>query len=375
MGTGWFQRATAALNRAEPIPQRYEVSCDCGARLTGVRVPAPQKPSCPDCGNIVFILPATVYPIPPSVQRRWLGTETPELVASFPKSKKFQSVSEQRREKERARKAKAELAITQPKRELGPPLSERLRKQITPLRLMVVTIMTGVMLTGWVLIRNARWDRAQRELQGALDRGHAALDEGDLTVAASEFQMAAKSLDILGRQDDVASQIRRAANETAAASQLSPVSLVESLEAWLLKPAAQGSAAAWNSEAWYLFDAELRPATAAEFAGGSSPLVLDLPLMVGKTPVLLLIEEPEWKSWLTSQSANGSQRVLFAAQLRRGEIPKGDRGVARVWLNDVTAVLWSDTDTFPDAGLLVDESENETKALIASQREYLESRP
>jgi|GEM_PF-2363828 len=375
MGTGWFQRATAALSRAEPISQRYEVGCDCGARLTGVRVPVAQKPSCPDCGTIVFILPATVYPIPSSVQRRWQGTETPERVVSFPKTKKFQSVSEQRREKERARKAKAEQAITQPQREPGKPLSERLRKQITPLRLLMVTIMTGVMLTGWVLIRNARWDRAQRELQGALDRGHAALDAGDFTAAASEFQQATQALDILGRNDDVAAQVRRTARETSAAAQLSSTSLMESLEAWLQRKPGTAAATSWNSEAWYLFDAELRPATAEEFAGNSGPFVVDLPVMVGKTPILLLMEEPAWKSWMVTSPEKASQRVLFAAQLRRGEIPNGERAVARVWLNDLTAILWSDTQTFPDSGLLVADPDEDTKSLIASQRDYLESRP
>lgn len=375
MATGWFQRATAAFSRSEPIPQRYEITCDCGARLHGIRIPVPQKPACPECSTILFVLPASVYPVPTSVQRRWLGTDQPETVGQLPKSKKFRSVSDQRREKELARKAKAERAITQRQAPVGPPLGERLRQQITPFRVIMVCVITGVALTAGVLIRNARWNQAQRELQGALDRGHAALDAGNITEAAHEFQSAVTALDILGRRDDVAEQIRRTAQEAGASASLSPRSMTESLEAWLMKSPNQSNSFPENADAWFLFDVALHPATAAEFAGQSKPLVVDLPLQIGKTPVLLLIEEPAWKPWLLEQSGSEPHRVLFAAQLRRGEVPSGEHAVARVWLNDATAILWSNTDTFPAAGSLVDEQDEATLKLIAAQREYLESRP
>ncbi|MBI1346150.1 hypothetical protein GC163_07655 [bacterium] len=376
MATGWFQRATAAFSRSEPIPQKYDVNCDCGARLTGIRVPIAQKPSCPECGIIVFILPATVYPVPASVERRWLGNDLPETVATFPKSKKYRSVREQRRDKERARKAKAEREVVQPPSEPGIPFSQRFRQLFTPIRLVILTMAVGLLLTGWVMIRNVRRDRAQRELQGSLDRGHAALANDDYPKAAQEFQQATAALDILGRQDDIARQVRRTSRESMVTAGLSSRSFSETLERWILKAPKDSATSLGDKAGWFLFEAELHPSTASEYAGEPTPLVIDLPLQIGKTPVVVLMEPPPWKNWLTSEAGEQSQRVLFAAQLRRGEVPQGDRAVARVWLNESTAILWSNTETLPESALPADDDEaSPWSDLVVRQREFLESQP
>src|SRR5580693_8447188 len=62
----WLAKTTQLLQRRQPPepPAPYEVGCSCGHQITGVRKSTYQSVTCHRCGNVLFVLPADVYPKP-----------------------------------------------------------------------------------------------------------------------------------------------------------------------------------------------------------------------------------------------------------------------------------------------------------------------
>src|ERR1700722_2920647 len=62
----WLAKTTQLLQRRAPPdpPAPYEIGCSCGHQITGVRKPSYQSVTCHRCGNVLFVLPADVYPKP-----------------------------------------------------------------------------------------------------------------------------------------------------------------------------------------------------------------------------------------------------------------------------------------------------------------------
>ncbi len=375
MATGWFQRATAVFGRPEPLPQPFDVGCDCGARLQGFRASMPQKTNCPTCGTVTFILPETPYPLPDSLKRRWTGEGDAEPEpASLKKSKKPKSV----KKKELGDIPKHPAPAVDP----GPTLGDRLRtwgsqlrSAATPVRMVGLAIVVGFALTTVVIYRKAQWDRALTTLQGALDRGAEAVQKQDFAAASEEFQTAAAALDVLGRKDADALLIRHAARETTAAAGLSRLPWSEVVTAW--GEAKEGVAALESArENWILFDAPLFPLSDAE-EGSRGEYRVDLPLMVDQTPVDLVIDGRKWSALLSGATAATPKRVIFAAQIERGEKPSKARPEALLHLDGVTAVLWSDAALYTQLGLMPDEASSRegVELVLKGQSEFLETHP
>lgn len=375
MATGWFQRATAVFGRPEPLPQPFDVGCDCGARLQGVRASMPQKTTCPQCGTVAFILPETIYPLPDSLRRRWTGVEETEPEpATLKKTKKPKSS----KKKDVSDIPKQPAPAVDP----GPTLDERLRDwgsrlraAATPVRLVGVAILLGFALTGCVIYRRAQWDRALTTLQGALDRGADAIQQQDFAAAAAEYQTAAGALDVLGRRDGDALRIRQTALELRAAAGLSPAPWSEIVSAWVEGNVGDAASAA-APETWILFDAPLYPHSSGE-EESPKEFRVDLPFVVGKTPVDVLIDGRRWSGLLAGATASTPKRLLFAAQIDRAEKPTEERPEALLHLDGLTAVLWSDAATYAQLRLMPDDaaSRAEVEGLLQGQREFLETHP
>ncbi|MCH2201917.1 MAG: hypothetical protein MK102_08100 [Fuerstiella sp.] len=70
-----FKRLSARLRgtAATEIPSSFDVHCDCGRQITGVRSSSWQQSTCPSCHSTFFLLPANVYPSTGSVKSNVIG--------------------------------------------------------------------------------------------------------------------------------------------------------------------------------------------------------------------------------------------------------------------------------------------------------------
>lgn len=396
MTTGWFQRATAVFGRPEPIPQRFDVACDCGARLQGERLPEADKPSCRTCGTPVFILPATTYPIPPSQRDRLTGTAASTAAPSQTPTRKPFSKKRSRSETEsdgdtrtserdanrnsksdkrgndRSDGSRASGRRTDSRSDWATPTPQR--SVFTPLRLVAAAIAVGCLLTMVVIYRQVSWDRAQRDLQAALDRAAAAINEQQFENAAAEYRTAVVALGVLGRKDAAAQEIRQRQREVTVAAQRHPQPFAGLLEEWLAGRRPRPELAQLAGDGWHLFDVWLIPAPPSDDSAARGSVQLDLPLIVNETPVdVYLPVTPAVRKHLTTGVE--PTRRIFAAQIERGELPTQERPAAQVWLKPQSVVWWSDAELLTMLGMTTPDQETELQPLLDRQHESSESSP
>lgn len=370
MATGWFQRASSVFHRAEPAPQPFDVGCDCGTRLQGERAEASQKPRCPTCGTQVFILPATPYPLPTSQPRR-----APGPVEHASQTVKAPAKSKSRKSKPAATAQEHTDATSRSNwQEQWQQAVLQMRSWCTPVRIVGVAIAVGLVLTTVVVYRKARWDHALFVLQGSIDRGEAAVKARDFPTALTEYQSAVAALDILGRRDAAARDIRhtRDAVEVVVARAADP--LIPALREWL-----QGKPSQTFPEAnrgWLLFDGVLIPG--GQVADDSPEVFLfDVPIVIDGIPVDVVLPLPAWSRYVTELQRDQPRRVIFAAQIERAERPAGDRKQVQVWLNGTSARLWADASVYHALEIDPEDeaSETEAEAIIEQQQQFLERSP
>src|SRR5262245_5483990 len=106
---GWLAAAEKLFpRRASRPPLPFELTCACGHIVAGTRTEVIQRPVCPDCGTELFVLPASVYPLPRALQRKPPaplpqksteehvdgGLEAPDAAGPAPKVLKTAAVTE-----------------------------------------------------------------------------------------------------------------------------------------------------------------------------------------------------------------------------------------------------------------------------------------
>jgi len=72
-----LKRLRGSAEVAVAVP--YEITCDCGAKVTGMRRSSWIEAECSVCYQSLFVLPANVYPATPSVLSEGLGGSFSEL--------------------------------------------------------------------------------------------------------------------------------------------------------------------------------------------------------------------------------------------------------------------------------------------------------
>src|SRR5439155_27381265 len=90
------------------------------------------------------------------------------------------------------------------------------RCQFTPLRLIVLSLLTVIGLTGWWQWNRAARSRAEVDFKTAVERGQDFLAKKEFKHAAREFGRAAQDADRLQRTDIPAQQARQRHRELTA---------------------------------------------------------------------------------------------------------------------------------------------------------------
>lgn len=380
---GWLTRAAAAFSRrAEAPPEPFDVPCDCGGRLTGVRVAGHQKLRCLGCERYVLVLPASPYP---AVKRRLLDV-APKPPRSIVHASDRQESSQAgpRRTSRPAKKKRSppepDKARTVPQGEEASPTPEPLvlspqvvqtKSRRLTIRLIVVSIAALLGVTGWSLRNRALREDARALVPVASEAGLTALRQGDFPTAVRELSRAVQGLDTLRRGDAAATAIRQAYREAVAANGLATASLSQLAEEFLTDTGTPEERLrrfqTQSGSKWLIFDANV---VQTSFDG--TPLYqLEVPWMVGERPLQVQLEFPEMDRMAADRPLSSAARIIFAGQIDDWIVPERPRQPIVARLRKTTAFLWTDYDSLRAVGFQPEskDAERETRELLNRQRE------
>ncbi len=218
-----------------PIP--FEVVCECGHRVAGIRRKSYQIAECSECTASIFVLPVDPYPkvrkpVPkeaPSSKRAVAVPSTvpqDEEVASPGRSSGPPESTPQKSGKPDARpdvgKALDEVlpdedVIRLPPR---PPLAVRLRRTFTPVRLLAVASIVLVAFTAWWMVHQRTLDEARRTWRREMDVVKKAIEEGDRSSLTTAIRKAVDAATLLSRDDADARDAKSLLRQTQAVEQV-----------------------------------------------------------------------------------------------------------------------------------------------------------
>jgi hypothetical protein len=387
--SGWLSRAKSAFGgrEAEISPEPIEIACPCGCKVEAMRRRDFQRVLCKNCGEPFFLLPLDVYPRPVMKVRKFKPPK-PDV------KKKSASVA-------KTSTAQTASAPSRPTIDLGKNLSAfgtQVRNQFTPLRLMVLSLVAVIGLTGWWQWNRAARSAAELDFKAAMELGQAALQKKAFVEAAEHFALAARAVDVLGQHDVPAEQARQLYRQLTVINSLMNPSLIELLIS-AKEGRAKGEVAAIESEfaslhagRWIVLQSEATPATepakSAKASIWEQRLQLDgeTLLLTGSLSIFSKVRAPT--SPLAAPEGNavpdapleqaivlndlGQREVLFAAQAESLKWNKDDS----VWvlkLKSSTGCLWTDYDLLVEIGLPPDDLHNEPhlRALLLEQSRWI----
>jgi hypothetical protein len=310
----WFAKASVGKKPETAEPVVFELECDCGAVVRGLRESTFRRGICTACQTAYFILPRDPYPtVVPTptrssrpVQSVEAEDETPEPARSTTRRKAGSGTID--RPAAPSDRSKGRAAVPPPiSQAKGLPDSPP-RRLVTPLRLGLALIFVTLAAAAWGIAGRYRLESARSQLQPAIDTGLAALDDGRFSEARRSLAMAVRSLDVLGRTDNDAAMVRQRYRESVAAGDLLPTALIE-----LIDESAEASDDVLatfervHRGQWCLLDIPAENALTADW-------FLEIPLKDGTRLARLSFSEPISDS---ESPATTSGRSIVAAQLER----------------------------------------------------------
>lgn len=384
--SSWLSRAKEALSGREAVvaPEPIEFACPCGRKVGAARCSTFQRVLCQGCGEPFFLLPLDVYPRPVMKVRKVKPSKTAEPSQSKSSGKPA---------------APAEAAPVRPAIDLQARRQEvttKVRAQFTPLRLIVLSLLAVIGLTGWWQWNRAARSSADVDFKTATAAGMEALRKPDFVEAAQHFGRAAAAADLLKRTDVAAEQARQRFRQLTALNSLLTRSLfevVESARATRLREnvlAAESEFANLHAGRWVVLQSEVIPpadsATPKTVLWEQRIQIFDEPLfLVASLPVFSKVQatSPLPAATPDAPAANappdvsalndlGQREVTFAAQV---ESLKWDAEKA-AWVLTLKApsgFLWTDYDLLLAAGLPPDElhSEAQLRAMLTEQSRWI----
>ena len=393
--SNWLSRAKEALSgrEAQVVSEPIEIACPCGRSIEAIRRPTFQRVLCKRCGEAFFLLPADVYPRPVMKVRKVKPTKPVEQTASK-SSGKSAPVSATAPETAVA-PAKARIDVSAQ----GRAAVDKVRTQFTPLRLIALSLLTVVVVTGWWQWNRSARAAAEINFKAANEAGLSAMKKQEFVEAAQQFGRAAAAADVLRRTDAPAEQARQRVRQLTALNALLNRSLfevIESARATRLREnalAAQSEFANLHAGRWVVLQSDIVPHSEA---GGSAVAVWEQQILIFDEPLILTGNLPVFSKIpaasavagalpnadavpaeaqspiATALNDLGQREVFFAAQVE--SLKWSDEKSAWVLtLKSSSAFLWSDYDLLQAAGLPPDElhTEAQLRAMLAEQSRWV----
>ncbi len=391
---GWLAVAEKLFRSGanQPAPP-FEITCACGQTVAGLRTNGLQTRNCPNCGVSLFVLPASVYPLPKAPKRKVAvapsqradvvpdpSIEADRLAGLPPKVGKLKGPARPVMEKQAAEVMEPAAPVKDPPAFPRRPAKQVVREAVVslelgrhcrrifrPVRLVLVGVISVIGLTGWWIVHQHQRDAAERMVVSAVKLGEQALVDHDLVEAARQYQQLRAALDVLRRNDHQARVFRQTASEMKAAADLSRSSLVD-----LLHEAVESESGklplTWDEtfrtgyrDEWVVLDALV--SRAAEPAPGHR-FDVEFPLTDGKNHAVIVADLDVFDKVVAE--GQSPQRVVFAGQLddcRKDKEPRHEN----TWLivmRPTSGFLWSSAPNLELLGVPLDDA---TKQLLADQ--------
>ena len=373
--SNWLTKASNTFSRSAPKePEPFEIPCQCGQTVRGMRQAYFQRVVCEDCGERLFVLPLDVYPeLKPKNRRKR-------------KAKKGQTL------------AKAKTAAQAAARKVGPVLRKHAHQQarnvsektaavsrrvtkwfrstFTPFRLVMMCIVAVVASTGYWAAQSIVRERAETALRAAEENGRAALRQRKFLTAERELRIACEALDRLGRDDAPAREVRQLWRETVAlTNQLDP-SLFELIEEAERKTREGPAAWAEHFEShyagkWLAIETFVRRASGD---AGDSRYAIVLPLGLGVKEGTQIDFRGDLAVFDRLEISDESRLVAFAAELAGCRRAPVDPSRWVIVLRPDNGILWTDFENYSSAGLGPDEDRpaEEIRQLLLQQSRSME---
>ena len=367
----------------------FELPCDCGHRVTGIRRASWQIATCSACDARIYVLPVNVYPatkrvrsevLDGSVANR-LGVIVRDLVvgesepasdsraASHPTSVSQPAVKSTARRtgpptnpeadsyqgdamdvsaapSKRTRKGSAQpknaqatalvaeqILVEEPVvRVPRASVAVITRRVFTPFRLLMLSAVVLIVATGWWVVTQRRMDEARKTWRRELDVAEKALDEKDLLALGDSLAKAVAAGQILQRDDAEARRANSLLLQTTALQELSPLDLISMLsdcaaaDGWLYVEKATAAAASLGG-AWFAFESLL--------VNTNNGLKVDMSLIIDSVPVTILVDSAVLQSAATAMPQSP---LLFVASVKSCDVVDGGRGL-EIRLQDDSCTL------------------------------------
>ena len=380
-------KASAKLlgTAARDVPVPYELRCECGQRVTGIRRATGIQAVCSACQTTLYVLPVNVYPStrrvrsevldgslasrvgavmkdivvgetnpehsdPPRAERRSGNTEDQDSetegssengdgtdVRPRRRSNRGRATAKSNRPESGDRRAAApetDVLIQVPKVSLG----TRLQRVFSPMRLLALAGVAVLMGTGWWVIQQQRVEAARRIWRLEMDVAESTLKGEDLAGLRTALTKAVGAAAILGRMDPETRRAKSLLEQTVAVEEQSSLDLVAQLagvfseDGELLASKARDVCAGLPGQR-LIFECSLKRLSE------TVPLMaVDMPLIVGSVPVRIRVQSARLDR-LTQATPNAS--VLFSAAILRCEPPEGADGEWRITLAGRSCALFT----------------------------------
>lgn len=418
-----LNRAKAQLfgTAAAEIKVPFQLECECGHRVAGIRQPGSQTVECSQCHTEHFVLPVNVYPTtrrvpsevlggnfrqrlfavigeliprkPPTVDRR-PKTERPvgkpvggqekyseagpasAMPAYAETGRSLQEpTSESSGRSATNNRPDRKAAESEPIPALKPrvPLSVRIRRQFTVFRLMMFAVVIVVVSTAAWMIHRRQLEQARIAWRSAMDETTGMLEEAQFGELEQLLVRADAAATKLGRNDAEVGAVRNLLRQTQAINGLNSDDLfTEISSAYSRDGRLEGHLVDGLCRdlctGWHVFECRLLPYTGTE--SGSVPVyTLEFPARIHQDQVQILTDSSVLGAMV---SADPQSPILFAASI---ESCRGADGVSQSWmikLKSESCALITTVEHAEQFGLSP-ESDPQLSAIIDRQKQFVEA--
>lgn len=347
----------------------FELVCECGQSIRGVRRTTSIQKQCEQCGETLFVLPMNVYPATKSVASEVIGgsfADRLKVVVGelLPSRKSKSSKADQSGEKSSkadtvevaATGEHTEQAVVAPKlrRKLTLPkidVKAVLRKTFTPFRMVILGIISVVGLTGYWMIQQQAQEAAQQVWLQATDEIESLLQDGKLVELEALLQETVNAGRTLGK---TGSEWRRTVNlhqQTTAINRMANVDLLSAFHAaykdGVLDSFGVQKVVDSSRNGTYIFDSWITKDYQKKHT-----FDVQMPAAAGRNRVSATIELPQLEQ-LLQEFPDG--QFLFAADIETVRAPVGDIDPDwKIRLSAESFVLLTDALLCQNVGLAAD---------------------
>jgi hypothetical protein len=400
----------------------FELPCDCGHRVTGIRRPSWQIATCSACEARIYVLPVNVYPATKRVRSEVLdgsvanrlgvivrdlvlgeSEPTPDLRASSnptaanrpaarsstrrngtqpnpgadsPQgdsndvsdvpSKRSRNGSSQIKNAQAAALVAEPILVEEPVvRVPRPSIAIIARRVFTPFRLLMLSAVVLIAATGWWVVTQRRMDEARKTWRREMDIAEKALDEKDMSALSDSLTKAVAAGQILQRDDAEARRANSLLLQTKALQDLSTTDLISVLSGCItadggIDVAKAATAAESISGKWFAFESLLVRA--------DNELKVDMALIIGTVPVTIIVDSPILQGAATTMPQSP---LLFVASVKSCDVVEGGR-VLQIRLEGDSCTLVTTESHATEFGFTSANTPG-LEALLERQTEFLRS--